>query len=106
MNKPENTPLKKPRCNYDRSNFKKCIIQPHGKRFKIGRHDATLILIATLAEADLTRLIDIAFQNKVSIISLVFLDVDIQTKRKKERKTIEVLINYLCRVLSNVNLLS
>ena len=86
MNKPENTPLKKPRSNFDRSNSKKSIIQPHRKRFKIGRHDATLILITTLAEVDLTRLIDIAFQNKVSIISLLFLDVDIQTKRKKRKK--------------------
>ena len=55
----------------------------------------TLILIATLAEVDLTRLIDITFQNKMSIVlSLVFLDVDVQTKpNKQQKKTIEVSIN-------------
>ena len=57
MNKPENTSLKKPRCSFDRSSFKKCIFQPLGKRFKIGRHDATLILITTLAQVEQMRLV-------------------------------------------------
>ena len=45
---------------------KGAISWPLGKRFKIGRHDATLILITTLAQVELRLIIDAAFQVRIA----------------------------------------